>query len=332
MDILVTGGSGFVPSNILRRLAQSGHTIVSIDVTPPGETLLKYLGDLTKRITFVEGDICNASVVAGLGRDHHIDAIVHAAVITAVNPAIEPQDPTRTIDVNVMGTTRILDLARSLKQLRRFIYISSSGVYGTTKDQNVTINEDYPVNLPTLYAITKYASENIVGRYCELYGFSGASIRIGAPYGPMDHKTWARNERNVVCDIIDHAINDREIVLTAGGLAFERDWTFIDDTVAGIEAALNATRLTSNVYNLSSGRSQSIEAIILAAKKRVPGTRYRITADTSEVNINLISGKPRGPLGIELIRRDAGFEPRVGLDDGVARFIDWWREYHAPDE
>jgi UDP-glucuronate 4-epimerase len=201
-------------------------------------------------------------------------------------------------------------------------------VYGTTKDQGVTIHEDYPVNLPTLYAITKYTSENLVRRYGEMYGFSAASLRIGAPYGPLDHKTWARNERNVVCDIIDNAINGREIVVTREGLAFERDWTFIDDTVDGIEAALNAKRLTTDVYNISSGVSQSIEEIILAARRCVPGTAYRVTTNTDEVNINLISGKPRGPLGILPIERDAGFKPKVGLDQGIKLFIDWWREYH----
>jgi UDP-glucuronate 4-epimerase len=332
MNVLVTGGSGFVPGNILRRLALSGHSVVSMDITPPGDTLRRYLGDLTKRITFVQGDICDPGALSKVARNHPIDGIVHAAVITAVNPQIEPQDPTRTIDANVMGTTRVLDLARGLKGLRRFIYVSSSGVYGTTKDQDVTIDEDYPVNLPTLYAITKYASENITRRYGELFGFSTASLRIGAPYGPLDHKTWARNERNVVCDIIDHAINGREIVVTPAGRAFERDWTFIDDTVAGIEAALTAPTLNAAVYNISSGRSQSIERIILAAKSCLPGTRYRVTNDPDEVNINLISGKPRGPLGIRLIEQDAGFRPKVGLDDGVARFIEWWRSYHAAGE
>jgi nucleoside-diphosphate-sugar epimerase len=291
MNILLTGGSGFVPSNILRRLAQSGNKVVSIDVTPPNAKLHRFLGDVADRVTFVQGDICDAAALAKIAKDFPIEGIVHAAVITAVNPAIEVQDPTRTVEANVLGTTRMLDLARGLKTLRRFIYVSSSGVYGTTKDQNITINEDYPVNLPTLYAITKYASENITRRYGEMYGFSAASVRIGAPYGPMDHQTWARNERNVICDIIDHAINNREIVVTAGGLAFERDWTFVDDTAAGIEAALMAPALKTDVYNL-------------------------------------ISGKPRGPLGIKLLERDAGFQPKVGLQEGVGRFIEWWRDYY----
>ena len=245
MNILLTGGSGFVPSNIVRQLARSGNRVVSIDVTPPHRNLKRFLADVSDRVSYVEADICDAGALATIAKDFPIDAIVHAAVITAVNPTIEVQDPTRTVEANVLGTTRMLDLARGIKGLKRFIYVSSSGVYGTTKDQDITINEDYPVNLPTLYAITKYASENITRRYGEMYSFSAASVRIGAPYGPMDRQTWARNERNVVCDIIDHAINGREIVVTPAGLAFSRDWTHVDDTAAGIEAALTAPKLSA---------------------------------------------------------------------------------------
>ncbi len=328
MNILLTGGSGFVPSNIVRQLARSGNRVVSIDVTPPHRNLKRFLADVSDRVSYVEADICDAGALATIAKDFPIDAIVHAAVITAVNPTIEVQDPTRTVEANVLGTTRMLDLARGIKGLKRFIYVSSSGVYGTTKDQDITINEDYPVNLPTLYAITKYASENITRRYGEMYNFSAASVRIGAPYGPMDRQTWARNERNVVCDIIDHAINGREIVVTPAGLAFSRDWTHVDDTAAGIEAALTAPKLSADMYNMSSGDSRSIEEIILAARDVIPTTRYRVTDNVDEVNINLISGKPRGPLGIKLLERDTGFKPKVGLKEGVAQFIDWWRDYH----
>jgi nucleoside-diphosphate-sugar epimerase len=332
MVVLVTGGAGFVPSNIVRRLAQSGYEVVSLDVTPPSATLLRYLGDLTKRVQFVQGDICDPTFLADVAQQHAIQDIVHAAVITAVNPAIEPMDPTRTVEVNVMGTVRMLDLARGLPDLRRFIYVSSSGVYGTTKDQDIAIDETYPVDLPTLYAISKYASEQVTRRYGELYGMETASIRIGAPYGPMDHQTWARHERNVICDIIDHALRGEPIVATQAGLDFARDWTFIDDAARGIEAALFAPRLRYDVYNLSSGVSQTIQEIIDATAAYVPGTTVEVTDDPAAVNINLISGKPRGPLRVQRMADDVGFTASVDLPEGVRRFVEWWREYEIGAE
>jgi len=332
MSVLVTGGSGFVPSNIVRRFAMSGEKVVSIDVTAPDETLSRYLGEFGDKVSFVEGDIRDADLLARVAHDYSVDRSVHAAVITAVNLEIEPKDPALTVDVNVLGTARILDLARSLPNLRRMIYISSSGVYGTTKDQDIDIDEDYPVDLPTLYAITKYTSEELTRRYHEMYGFEAASVRIGAPYGPMDHQTWARNERNVICDIIDHALRGEEIVVTQAGLDFSRDWTFIEDTARGIEMLLCAPTLNHVLYNLSSGDSRSIQEIIEVTAEYVPGTTYRVTEDFSEVNINLISGKPRGPLAIQRIVEDVGFEPAVDLREGVRAFIDWWRVYHIESE
>jgi nucleoside-diphosphate-sugar epimerase len=332
MVVLVTGGAGFVPSNIVRRLALSGHEVVSLDVTPPSATLLRYLGDLAEKVQFVQGDICDPTFLTDVAQQHAIEDVVHAAVITAVNPAIEPMDPTRTVEVNVMGTVRMLDLARGLPGLHRFIYVSSSGVYGTTKDQDIAIDETYPVDLPTLYAISKYASEQVTRRYGELYGMETASIRIGAPYGPMDHQTWARHERNVICDIIDHALRGEPIIATQAGLDFARDWTFIDDTARGIEAALFATRLRYDVYNLSSGVSQSIQEIIDATAAHVPGTSVEVTDDPGAVNINLISGKPRGPLRVQRMADDIGFTASVDLREGVRRFVEWWREYEIGAE
>src|SRR5262249_13991035 len=188
--------------------------------------------------------------------------------------------------------------------------------------------EEYPVDLPTLYAISKFASEQITRRYRELYGLETASVRIGAPYGPMDHQTWARHERNVICDIIDHALRGEPIVVTQGGLDFARDWTHVFDIARGIESLLLASGLHHDLYNLTCGESRSIQEIIDVAAAYVPGTTYRITDVFSEVNINLISGKPRGPLAIRRIAEEVGFAPSIELGDGVRSFIDWWRSYH----
>jgi len=332
MSILVTGGTGFVASNIVRRFAMSGEEVVSIDVTPPDDTLQRFLRGTGDKISFVQGDIRDAGLLTQVAREHTVDRIVHAAVITAVNSAIEPQGPAQTINVNVMGTVRILDLARSLPSLRRMIYVSSSGVYGTTKDQDITINEDYPVDLPTLYAISKFAAEQITRRYHEMYGFEAASVRIGAPYGPMDKQTWARSHRSVMRDIIDHALRGEEIVVTQAGLDFARDWTYVEDTAHGIELLLSAPTLNHGLYNLSCGDWRSIQEIIDITTEYIPGTTCRITEDVSEVNINLTGGKPRGPLGIERISKDVGFKPSVDLREGVRAFTDWWRINHIERE
>jgi nucleoside-diphosphate-sugar epimerase len=312
----------------VRQLAVSGERVVSIDVTPADALLHRFLGDSAANVRFITGDICDGELLSRVARDYAVDRIVHAAVITAVNPTIEPRDPARTIDANIVGTVRVLELTRSLPNLQRVVYVSSSGVYGTTKRLDISIDEEYPVDLPTLYAITKYASEQIVRRYGEMYSFSAATVRIGAPYGPMDHQTWARNERNVICDVIDHALRHEPIVLTREGFVFARDWTRVDDIARGIHQVLSAPSLRHGLYNLSCGESDTIGHIIKMTRECVPDTTYRLTDDVSEVNINLISGKPRGPLDIRRIREDVGFAPSTDLRHGIRWFIDWWRTNH----
>jgi nucleoside-diphosphate-sugar epimerase len=118
------------------------------------------------------------------------------------------------------------------------------------------------------------------------------------------------------------------IVVTQSGLDFARDWTHVFDTARGIAAVLTAPSLKYDTYNLSSGASQSIREIIDVAASYLGRADFRVTDDFETVNINLISGKPRGPLAIERIRQDTGFVPTIDLRDGVRSFIDWWRENH----
>lgn len=326
MTTLVTGATGFVASNVVRRLASSGEAVISYDISEPTGALLATLGDLASNVTFAVGDVRDAEALERAARDRGVDRIVHAAVITAADPEFERVQPDRTVEVNVMGTVRLLELARTLPHLRRFIYISSSGVYGTTKDQDIDIDEEYPADLPGIYAISKFASERLTQRYGELFGLDTASVRIGGPYGPMDHLTWARIHHNVVADVIGRALAGETIVATQAGLDFVRDWTYVGETARGIEALLLAPRLRHPLYNLGAGVNRSIRDIIEVTAQYIPGTTYRVTGDPSEVNINLVTAKPRGPMSIRRIREDTGFVPEVTLEEGIRRSIDWWRD------
>jgi len=328
MSILVTGGTGFVASHVVRRLAMSGEAVVSVDVTPPDTTLQRFLADCSDRVRFVQGDIRDLSLLTQVARECAVDRIVHAAVITSPDPALEWKGPSQTLDVNVMGTVSILELARCLPGLRRMVYVSSSGVYGTTKDQDISISETYPVDLPTIYAISKYASEEITRRYGEMYGLSTVSVRIGAPYGPMDRKTWARSHASLLRDIVDHALRGEEIVATQADLDLARDWTYVDDTAVGVALLASAPTLNHGLYNLSCGESHRIQEVMDVTAEHVPGASYRVTQNRSEANISQGSGKPRGPLDITRISQDVGFSPTHTLRDGLRAFVDWWRVNH----
>ncbi|MFP6635420.1 MAG: NAD(P)-dependent oxidoreductase, partial [Dehalococcoidia bacterium] len=133
MATLVTGGTGFVGSNIVKTLLQRGHQVVCFDLVPPNDLLTSYIRPWADRVTFLQGDILAPGDLEQ-AEDHNIDRIVHAAVFTGVLPEVEASRSRSIVDINVMGTTNLLELARRIIP-QRFLYVSSGSVYGDRPKQ-----------------------------------------------------------------------------------------------------------------------------------------------------------------------------------------------------
>ncbi len=155
MTTLVTGGTGFVASNIVRKLVEQGEQVVAFDILPPSDLLLAYVKPWARRVTFIQGDILNRTDLE-LTREHGITKIVHAAVFTGILPHIEAGRSKDIVNINMMGTTNVLELARLLS-VQRFIYVSSGSVYGDDHPDSAVTEASIP-RPHTLYAVTKYAS------------------------------------------------------------------------------------------------------------------------------------------------------------------------------
>ena len=189
MTTLVTGGTGFVASNVVRMLAERGHEIVCFDLNPPSALLQEYVKPWASSITFNQGDILKQEDLSEL-LNKGITKVVHAAVFTGVLPEVEAGRSRSIVDINVMGTTNVLELARQLP-IERFLYVSSGSVYGEDYAPNEALVEDTTPRPQSLYALTKYTSELLTRRYGSLprlpYGqyASGHTIRpYGARYRP----------------------------------------------------------------------------------------------------------------------------------------------------
>ena len=246
MIVLVTGATGFVGAHLVRELAGGGHEVAGVDLSPPDRYVTSYIGGAGAHVRFVTADVTKRGALKA-AVPGPIDAVVHAAAVTST-PEFEARDPQRVVAVNLLGTLEVLRYARQAGA-RRFVYVSSSGVYGET-DPASPLRESHPVQLTTLYAMTKYASEQVVAANAG-NSLETASVRIAAPYGPMERPTGARTVMSVIYALVRAAMAGETVRIA--GAEVTRDWTHAADVGQAIRLLLEASRLTHPCYNVSSG-------------------------------------------------------------------------------
>ena len=269
MATLVTGGTGFVGSNIVKALAERGHEVVSFDIVAPNALVEKYLKPWAEQVTFLQGDMLIEADLEPLAA-HGVSKIVHAGVFTGVLPEVEAARSRSIVDINVMATTNLLELASRLS-VERFLYVSSGSVYGEGHDPDGTLHEDSPLQPRSLYAVTKYTSELLTRRYGELHGFQTVSVRLGGPYGPMERVTGHRANQSLMKDWTGRLVRDEPIEVSDRTL--RRSYTYVPDIAAGICAVLDAPSLSHDVYNNSSTANNSLEEMIEILRDIHPGLR-----------------------------------------------------------
>ena len=326
MATLVTGGTGFVGANIVRELARAGHEVVSYDLAPADSLVQHFVRDCADGVTFVQGDILDEGAVARLGTDFSIDRIVHAAVYTVNQTALETERSKAIVDINVTGTANLLELARtqhlSGPGVGRFVYVSSGAAYGAAAANDQTFNEEMPVAPNTLYGITKYASELLTRRYGELHGLSTASVRLSTPYGPMERVTGHRAVMSVLYEWTRQAVRGEDLL--AHDLDEGRDYTYAADTASGVRAILDAPDLPHDLYNLTSGAWITFREIVETLRELSPETGVVELPPSGAASH---SGAPaRGPLSGHRLRQDLGWIPAYGLRAGLADYLEWRRD------
>ena len=318
MATLVTGGTGFVGSNIVKTLAQRGHEVVCFDVVEADAVVRSYLEPWAGQVSFLQGDILNRGNLEGVAADHHITKIVHAAVFTAILPDIETERSRDIVDVNVLGTANLLDLACDLS-LERFLYVSSGAVYGQSRGTEAVLTEDAVLDPRNLYASTKYTSEQLARRYSELMGVPAVSARLSSPYGPMERVTGHRALLSVLYEWTGNVVRGEPITLADRSLG--RDYTYVADTAAGIVTILDAPSLSHNVYNVSAGGLVTLEDIVEALTELRPS--LQVMEDPAKEFAILQRGGSRGALDISRLREDLGFSAGYDLKAGLDEYLSW---------
>lgn len=321
MATLVTGGTGFVGSNILKGLAQAGHDVVCLDVNGPDQLTEKFMGEVSSKVSFVQGDMLDQGIVERLGDEHSIDKIVHAAVFTVNRLELETRRSRDVVAINIEGTANLLELART-SQVDRFVYVSSGAVYGPAAAADQTLNEDAPPVPPNLYGITKYSSELLTRRYGELHGISTASVRLSTPYGPMERVTGHRAVMSVFYQWTGQAL--RGEIIQADDMNGGRDYIYVTDIARGIQAVLDAPTLPHGLYNLTTGIWVTYREILDGLAGLVPSTQVVDTAPGSREPSS--EGADRGPLSGHRLIHDLGWTPSFDLNAGLADYLQWRRD------
>ena len=261
-----------------------------------------YIQPWSGRVTFVQGDVLNEEDLQRL-IEHNIDKVVHAAVFTGIHTDVEAGRSHSIVDINVMGTTNLLDLARRVS-VERFLYVSSRSVYGEGRDPEEVLHEDSPLYPRTLYAVSKHISELLTRRYGELHGFETVSVRLGGPYGPMERVTGHRANQSLLKEWTGNIIRGEPIEV--GDRTTKRSFTYVRDIADGICVVLDAPSLSHEVYNHESGEWIGLEEVIEALRDLHP-------------NLEVVDVPSREAAGsgirmdVTRLRDDLGFVPRFDL-------------------
>ncbi len=320
MATLVTGGAGFVGSNIAKGLAERGHQVVCFDLTPADALLRKYLEPWSENVTFFQGDILNVKHLRQVEAQNPIDKIVHAAVFTPSRAGnMETERSRDIVKINIEGTVNLLGLASSAT-LKRFLYVSSEAVYGDPPTGGALVNEDAPSRPRNLYAVSKHASELLTRRYGELHGFETASVRLSYPYGPMERITGHRTRMSLIYQWTGNVVRGEPIVVE--DRTQSRDYTFVGDVAAGIQTVLDAPALPHDVYNVSAGRPVTLEEVINALTALRPSLQV-IDAPSEELPEELRPMESQAVRDASRIKADLGFSPSHDITAGLKAYLDW---------
>lgn len=321
MNVLVTGGAGFIGSHTVERLLSEGARVVVLDnFNDYYDPAIKRenLRAVRDQVTLIEGDLRDPATVeqAFTALEGGLDAVIHLAARAGVRPSIE--QPELYIDTNIKGTFYLLEACQR-HGVKRFVFASSSSVYGVNK--KVPFAEEDPI-LQTIspYAMTKMAGEQMCSNYSALAGIHTVCLRFFTVYGPRQRPDLAISKFTLLIH------EDRPIDRYGKGDT-ARDYTFISDIVDGILAALeysgNEEAPKCSIFNLGGSQTVKLNDLIAVIEKSL--------GKKAEIN-----EMPEQPGDVPLTSADVSkaakllnFKPTTHIDSGIPRFVEWWLDMRA---
>ncbi len=331
--ILVTGTAGFIGSHLAQRLLEQGHEVVGLDnVNDYYEVSLKEarLARLEgkKGFRFVRMSLEDREGIARLFEEEKFDSVVNLAAQAGVRYSI--QNPYAYIDSNISGFINILEGCRHNK-VGHLVYASSSSVYGanTTMPFSVHHNVDHPVSL---YAATKKANELMAHTYSSLYGLPTTGLRFFTVYGP-----WGRPDMALF--LFTKAIMEGRPIDVFNKGKMQRDFTYIDDIVEGVSRVIDrvpegnpawsgaspdpgSSYAPYKIYNIGNNSPVELMHFINVLEKELGREAVKNLLPIQPGDV------PATFADVDDLMRDVGFKPATSIEDGIGRFVKWYREYY----
>jgi UDP-glucuronate 4-epimerase len=313
-NLLITGGAGFIGSHLVDRLLASHVERITVvddfndfyDPSIKRANIREHLDD--PRYDIFEVDIRDRAALEQLFETSDFDCLVHLAARAGVRPSLS--EPQLYAETNINGTLNLLELAQQ-KNIRHFVFGSSSSVYGI--NAKVPFSEDDPIHQPiSPYAATKGAGELLCHTYSHLYGLRCICLRFFTVYGPRQRPDLAIHK-------FARLISEGKPIPVFGDGTARRDYTYIDDIIDGVVAAIDYDKTDYEVINLGESRTVELNELISLLEKEL---------DTKAI----IDRQPPQPgdvpqtfADISKARALLGYEPKTQIEAGLHRFVEWFR-------
>lgn len=305
--VLVTGGAGFIGSNLVDELAKTNHVVV-LDNFSAGRIENVAHHSENAGVEIINGDIRDKELVDRVTRG--IDLIYHLAVQCL---RVSIHDPEINHEVNATGTLNLCMAARE-HNVQRFVYVSSSEVYGTAL--RAPMDETHPTEPTTVYGASKLAGQQYALAFHRTYGMQAMVVIPFNTYGPREHYEGAHGE--VIPKFVIRALNDESPVIFGDG-SQTRDFTYVADTVRGIIQASECDAMIGQTVNIARGQEVSISAIAEKIYQKLgKGHVHPIREKSRPGDVR------RHFAGVEKAKKLFGFSAGIGIDEGLDRFIQWF--------
>jgi len=313
-NFLITGGAGFIGSHLVDRLLATDVTHITVvddfndfyDPSIKHDNIKSHLKD--PRYSIHEVDIRDRAALEQQFKENNFDCVVHLAARAGVRPSLsEPQLYTET---NINGSLNLLELARQ-HNIKQFVFGSSSSVYGI--NAKVPFSEDDPIRQPiSPYAATKGAGELLCHTYSHLYGLRCVCLRFFTVYGPRQRPDLAIHK-------FAKLISTGKPIPVFGDGTTRRDYTYVDDIIDGVLAAISYDKTSYEVFNLGESRTVELNELISLLEKELD-THAIIDHQPSQPG-----DVPQTFADISKARALLGYDPKTQIEEGLRRFVEWFR-------